>query len=345
MRAAVYRGPGRVEVERLPIPEAGPGELLVRVRACGVCGTDLKKIHLGLVEPPRVFGHEIAGTVAAVGPGEAGFRVGDRVVAQHHVPCGACYYCDRRRYAACEGYRRTGLTAGFEPAGGGFAEYVRVLPFVRRGLVRIPPEVSFEEASFLEPLNTVLKGVRAAAVEPGETALVVGQGPIGLLFTQCLRLEGARVLAADPRPAARALAEHWGAMALDPAEADVPAACRTATDGRGTDLAVVAVAATGVVPEALAAVRPGGRVLLFAQTRLGDPLTVDAGEVCAREKTLLGSYSSDLDLQEEAAALLFSRRVETASLVTHRFPLEHIAEALALASQPSPTSLKVVVEP
>ncbi len=345
MRAAVYRGIDRVEIEELPVPEPGAGELLVRVHACGVCGTDLKKIHHGLVPPPRVFGHETAGTVAAVGPGEGEWRVGDRVVVHHHVPCGDCFYCARRQYAHCPGYKRTGATAGFEPAGGGFAEFVRVLPFVRRGVVRIPDGVSFEEASFLEPLNTVLKGVETAGAGAGDLAVVIGQGPIGLLFTQALRAAGARVLTTDLLPLRREISGRFGAEALDPREADLPALCRDRTSGRGADLVVVAVPGGEVVGQALEMLRPGGRALLFAHTRLGDKVPVDAGAVCVQEKTLLGSYSADIDLQPRAAELLFSRRVDVRPLVTHRFPLEEIGAAIALASRPTETSLKVVVCP
>lgn len=345
MRAAVYRGPNRVEVEELPVPEIGPGEILVRVRACGVCGTDLKKIAYGLAEPPRIFGHETAGEVAAVSAGETEWRVGDRVIVQHHVPCGNCFYCQRRLYANCPGYKRTGVTAGFEPAGGGFAEYVRVLPFVRLGIVRIPDEISFEEASFLEPLNTVLKGVQTVAAEPGETALVVGLGSIGLLFVQALHERGVTVLGADPLPYRRQVAEELGAHTLEPTTEDVAEACRAATEGRGADLAVIAVASPAVVDPTLAALRPGGRALLFAQTRLGEPLTMDAGQVGVHEKQLLGSYSADIDLQPLAAELLFTRRVRVAPLVTHCFPLAEIETALDVASRPREDSLKVMVLP
>lgn len=345
MKAAVYRGIDRVEVELVPVPAPGPGEILVRVHTCGVCGTDLKKIHHGLVPPPRIFGHEIAGTIAAVAEGEAEWRVGDRVVVQHHVPCRDCFFCRRRLYSSCPGYKRTGLTAGFEPAGGGFAEYVRVMPFVRPGIVRIPDEISFEEASFLEPLNTILKGVETLQARPGDTVLVLGQGPIGLLFTQCLRIRGAEVVATDLLAPRRSLAAQLGARTADPAADDVPALCREMTGGRGADAAVVAVASTRVINQALEAVRPGGKVLLFAQTRLGEEAPVDVGQVCVQEKALVGSYSSDLDLQDEVADLLFSRRVSVAPLITHRFPLERISEALDVASNPGPESLKVVVQP
>lgn len=347
MKAAVYRGVGRVEVEEVGVPAVGVGEVLVRVAACGVCGTDLKKIAYGLQPPPRIYGHETAGTIAAVGEGVEGWAVGDRVVVHHHVPCGDCFYCRRRAYAHCPTYRRTGTTAGFEPAGGGFAEYVRAADWiVRRGMVRVPEGVSFEAASLAEPLNTVLKGLRTARAERDETALLLGAGPIGLLFCQLARREGLRVLASDPRAERREQALRFGAdLALDPAAQDVAAAAQAETEGRGADLAIVAVADTAVVATAVASVRPAGRVLLFAQTRFGDMLEVDAGQVCALEKTLLGSYSADVDLQQECADLIFSGAVEADALVTHRFPLARIHDAIALATHPREGSLKVVVQP
>ncbi len=347
MLAAVYRGAGRVEVERLPVPQPAAGEVLVRVAACGVCGTDLKKIAHGLQSPPRVYGHEMAGTIAAVGQAVAGWRAGDRVALHHHVPCGDCFYCRRRAYAHCPTYRRTGTTAGFEPAGGGFAEYVRASDWiVRRGMLRVPEHASFEEASLVEPLNTCLKGLRTARAEAGETMLLFGAGPIGLMFCQLARRECLAVLAVDPAPERRQQALLAGAAgALDPAADDLRVTAQARTDGRGADLAVVAVADTGVVETALECVRPGGRVLLFAQTRMGDPLTVDAGQVCALEKRLLGSYSADVDLQEEVASLIFRRQVDVRQLVTHRFPLAEIAAALELASRPRGGSLKELVTP
>ncbi len=347
MRAAVYRGVNAVRAERVPVPEIGPGELLVRIDSCGVCGTDLKKIAYDLTPPPRIFGHEMAGIVVAVGDGVGDWRAGDRVVAHHHVPCMECYYCRERDFAQCPTYKRTGTTAGFEPAGGGFAEYIRVMDWVvRGGLVRVPDDVSLEEATFVEPVNTCLKAVYKADVRPGKTVLVVGQGQIGLLFTQIAGLRGAQVIATDRIPFRVEQAGRFGAsLALDPGRFDVPAEVRSRTAGRGADLAIVAVADTAVVAQAFESVRPGGAVLLFAQTRLGDTLGVDAGAVCMLEKDLIGSYSSDITLQDEAADLIFTRKLDVRSLITHRFPLDDIASAIQLASSPRDNSLKVMVRP
>lgn len=349
MRAGVYRGIDKICLEDVPVPAIGPGEVLVKVGVCGVCGTDLKKIHYGLVPPPRIFGHETAGTISSVGEGVLGWKVGDRVAVNHHVPCllPDCYYCHHKAFAQCHVYKKTGATAGFEPSGGGFAEYVLVMDWcVSGGLVPIPDEISFEEASFVEPLNTCLKGIRSADLLPGDTVFVIGQGPIGLLFTQLARIAGAKVVTTDRYPNRRNLSRQLGASAsLDPEIDDVTEAILTHSEGRGADLAIIAVPSTSVVGQAFAAIRPAGKVLLFAQTRLNDPLEVDAGAICMQEKGLVGSYSSDITLQDEAAELIFTRRVDVRPLITHKFDLADISEAIDMASNPRENSLKILVIP
>src|SRR5437764_4166518 len=197
MRAAVYRGVNDIRIETVPVPQIKPGELLVKVAVCGVCPTDVKKIQYGTVPPPRIFGHETAGTIVCVGSRVKIFKVGDRVALHHHVPCLECHDCRHHASAQCAQYKRTGITAGFEPAGGGYAEYVRVMPFVLKGVVKIPRRNSFLEGAMLEPVNTVLKGVKRLALLPRDIVLVAGQGPIGLIFTRLLALRGIRVIASD----------------------------------------------------------------------------------------------------------------------------------------------------
>src|SRR5579863_1234822 len=194
MLAVVYRGVNDVRMETVPVPQIGTGELLVRVHTCGVCGTDLKKISTGSHSAPRIFGHETAGVVAAVGAGVRQFDPGDRVVVFHHIPCETCYYCRHKTFAQCATYKKVGCTAGFEPSGGGFAEYVRVMDWiVEKGTVKIPQGVSFEQACFVEPVNTCLKGIERMALIPGETVLVIGQGPIGIILSVLAARAGARV--------------------------------------------------------------------------------------------------------------------------------------------------------
>src|SRR5271169_6019688 len=220
MRAVVYRGVHDLRLETVPVPRIGPGELLVKVAVCGVCPTDIKKIQHGTVPPPRIFGHETAGTIAKIGVGGASvpasrllsrFKIGDRVALHHHVPCLDCHFCRHHAFAQCETYKRTGITAGFEPAGGGYAEYVRAMPFVLPGVVKIPAKNSFEEGAMLEPVNTVLKAVRRLELLRGDTVLVAGQGPIGLMFTRLLQLAGVRVLATDLLESRLKLAKRFGA--------------------------------------------------------------------------------------------------------------------------------------
>lgn len=345
MRAGVYRGKGIVRVEEVPVPEVGDGEVLIRVAACGICGTDLKKIFHGFVEPPQILGHEVSGTVVAVGRGVTKWKPGDRAVSFHHIPCGHCFYCQRRLFSQCPTYKKTGLTGGFAPNGGGFAEYVKAMPWVaEQGIVAIPPGISFEEATFVEPVNTCLKAVQKARVAAGENVLVVGCGPIGLMLAMLSKLEGARVYASDPMPERRAKSlQSCTVEAFDPAPGTLVDEVRARTGGRGADAVLVAVPHPAVVVEALAAARPGGRVLLFAQN---DPVTrveFPAAAVGVEEKEILGSYSAAVDIQEAAADLVFSRRLLVAQLVTHRFPLEQIRQALELAANPTADSLKILI--
>src|SRR5690242_6078857 len=198
MQAAVYRGVSDVRVETVPVPRIAAGEVLIRVHTCGICGTDLKKIHTGSHSAPRIFGHETSGMIAAVGSEVEGFAVGDRVMVFHHIPCGYCFYCERKVFAQCPVYKKVGCTAGFEPSGGGFAGYVRVMSWiVPRGVVRVPDHISFEQAAFIEPVNTCLKAIEALQLKPRETVLVIGQGPIGIILAVLAQRAGARVVSSD----------------------------------------------------------------------------------------------------------------------------------------------------
>ncbi|MEP6755735.1 MAG: alcohol dehydrogenase catalytic domain-containing protein, partial [Chthonomonadales bacterium] len=334
MTAAVFRGVNKIEIETVPTPSITSGEALVQLHLCGVCGTDLKKITDGLVEPPRIFGHEMAGTIVALGDGVTGWHVGDRVAVMHHVPCMDCYYCRHRDYAQCPKYKQTGTTAGFAPAGGGYGQYIRVLDWiVKNGMVRIPEHSTDEEAAFIEPLNTVIKGIRRCGVKAGSTVLVVGQGQIGLLFTIALKMIGATVITSDNLDGRLRVSESIGAdLALNPTQHDVVVACKARTEGRGVDVAIVAVPKEKPVAQAMEAVRPGGIVQMFAHTKMKDYLQVDGGSICMLEKSLIGSYSSDIDIQDEVADLIFSRKIDVRPLVTHRFPLAETAAAFDKAA-------------
>lgn len=345
MRAAVYRGNPRLEVETLPRPEPGAGEILVKVDVCGVCGTDVKKIDKALVPPPRIFGHEIAGVVAGLGSGVTRFREGDRVVVHHHIPCLACFYCERRLYAQCAVYKHNGTSAGFEPSGGGFAEYLKAEPhIVERGTIPIPAGVAAEVACLVEPVNTCLKAVDQARVKAGETVLVVGQGPIGSMLMQLAQVRGARVLVSDLSPLRLDLATRLGAEVFNPAEGSVEAWVKQATAGRGADVALLAATGQRPLDTAIEATRPGGRIVPFSATSKGEVYDLDLGVLAASEKQIVSVYSASVDVQEESADLVFSGRLRLRELLTDFFPIDRVNEAIDLFRRPAPETLKIAID-
>jgi L-iditol 2-dehydrogenase len=349
MRAAVYRGINDVRVETVPVPEIGPDEVLIRVAACGICGTDLKKIHTGSHAGPRIFGHETTGTIAAIGDGVDEFAVGDRVMVFHHIPCGKCYYCRKKTFAQCPVYKRVGCTAGFEPSGGGFAEYVRVMDWiVRRGVVKIPDGVPLDQAAFVEPVNTCYKAVKNLALAPDETVLVIGQGPIGILLAALAARTGARVLTSDLFPERHKIAARFGlTRPIDAGKQDVIGLTRAASEGRGADAVILAVGGNSLIGTAMEAARPGGRILLFAQTQHGETM-IDPAAICMDEKFLIGSYSASEEIQDEGAELVFDgyrNGFDLTRLISHRFALEDAVEAIHVASNPGPSSMKIFIEP
>ncbi|MCS7023687.1 MAG: alcohol dehydrogenase catalytic domain-containing protein [Bryobacteraceae bacterium] len=347
MQAAVYQGNGKIVVDRIPTPVIGPGELLIRVESCGICHTDLKKVQYDLLPAPRVYGHETAGQVVAIGEGVTQFQPGDRVIAFHHIPCKACFYCQRRLYAQCPVYKKVGITAGYEPAGGGFAQYVRVMDWiVERGVEKIPDGVSYDQACFVEPVNTCLKAVEMAQIQSGELVAVLGQGPIGLIFTMLLRRKGATVLTTDTIAARRELSQRLGALeSYDPREVELSQQTKALTAGRGADAVFIAVSAPGIVEQAIQASRPGSRILLFAQTSPKERIELAGADICMGERLLFGAYSADIDLQAESARLVFGGELPLERLVSHRVALDEISRGFDLALHPDAKSLKIIVHP
>ena len=347
MHAAVYRGQSTIGLEEIPTPTIGPGEILIRVEACGICHTDLKKIEHNLLAPPRVYGHETAGVVAAVGSGVTAYQPGDRVVAFHHIPCLDCFYCHHKLFAQCPVYKKVGITAGFEPAGGGFAQYVRVMDWIAaRGVERIPEGVSFDRATLVEPLNTCLKAVTQCDPQPEEFVAILGQGPIGLMFTMLVHRSGARIAATDAIPERLAVSARCGAdFAWNPRQTDAAAEIKKLTQGRGADLVIVAASAPGIVDQAMACSRPGARVLLFAQTSATERIEASGADICVGERTVFGCYSASVELQKESASLVFDGQLPVEELISHRLPLEKIRSGIDLALHPGPKSLKIIVQP
>ncbi len=346
MLAAVYHGQDDIRLETVPVPEIGQGEILVRVHTCGICGTDLKKIATGSHSAPRIFGHETAGMVVAVGEGVTKYSLGDRVMVFHHIPCGDCYYCQHKTFAQCPVYKQVGVTAGYEPSGGGFAEYVRVMDWiVERGVIRIPDGVSYEQASFIEPVNTCFKAIETLAPKPGETVLVIGQGPIGLILAFLAKRAGAEVITSDLFPQRLTISKRFGLNnTVDASAESTLNRVRAVTGNRGADAVILAVAGNALIRPAVDAARPGGRVMLFAQT-VRSEVQIDPAAICVDEKTLLGSYSASVDLNEDVARFVLSREMDLEGLYSHRFPLEQAVEALKLAAHPQPDTMKIAIQP
>jgi L-iditol 2-dehydrogenase len=347
MKAAVYKGNSVVEVDSVPVPEIGPGEVLIRVESCGICPTDLKKIEYNLLPGPRIYGHETAGVIAAVGAGVTKYQPGDRVIAFHHIPCGDCFYCSKKLYAQCPVYKKVGVTAGYEPAGGGFSQYVRVMDWiVEGGIEKFDERTSFDQACFVEPINTCVKGLKLVDPQPGDVVAVLGQGPVGMMFTMLVARTGARLVVTDTIEDRRKMALSFGAdEAFDPREEKFGATVRQMTEGRGADIVIVAASAKGIVEQAVACSRPGAKILLFAQTSHQERIDLSGADICVGERILCGSYSASVDVQKEAAELVFSGVLPLERLVSNRYALNDIHTGIQRALHPGPESLKIVVQP
>jgi L-iditol 2-dehydrogenase len=323
----------------LPRPEAGPGELLVRVRACGICGTDLLKLYSPAVAKPIQLGHEVVGIVAAAGAGVVGWEAGQRLALAHHVPCYVCHYCRHGNYSMCAAFKASNIRPG------GFSEYVLApAAHVAQTALALPDSMPDERAVFVEPLACCVRALKRVALLPGDTALVVGAGAIGLLFLALLRSQPIQLAALDLRSDRLALARGWGAeLALDAAASGTPGRLRSATGGRGADLAVLTVANAATFAQALGFVRDGGTILIFG-ARPGDaPAAAELWELYRREITVLSSYSpSPADLHE-ALELLKQPDFALEQLVTHQMSLEQINQGMQLAR--AQQAIKVLVRP
>lgn len=335
MRAAVFRGE-HLGIEEWPRPGAGPGEILLRVRGCGLCGSDIAKLVPSPALHPMVFGHEVVGDVVEVGAGVSGFAVGDRAVAAHHVPCGACHYCRRGSASMCRAFKASHLDPG------GFAEYVRVpADNVRYATFRLPPSLGDEAASFVEPLACCHRAVRRARVEPGDTTVVVGLGSIGCLLVQLLVRAGAAVVGADRLPARAELAKRLGA-AVGGTPAEGAAAVRELSDGRGADQVIVTGGGVAVLPWVEGVVRDGGGIHYFAGGA-GDSLPLPLETLYHRELTVTSTYSSSPADLAAAFDLIATGEVLVDGLITHRVPLERLGEGVDLMRRY--LALKVFVTP
>ncbi len=339
MQAVFPGGSGRVNLREVPTPKIKPGEVLVKMRACGICGTDLEKIR-GEAHTPQVLGHEVSGDISEAGEGVQKIQDGERVVVHHHVSCGECYYCRRGDSTLCELYQKTNL----DPCG--FAEYFRVpRENVARGAVlRVPDGVSYDEASFVEPLGCCLRSLARLGKVADRSAAVLGVGSTGVLMVQLLRSNNVKLLvASDVSPARLKFCKLLGVdVTINPASENIAAAVENATEGRGVDLVVVATGNLRAMEDALAIVRRGGTVNLFGMPPKDANLSIDPSRLFIREVKIIPNYSTTEKEMSEAMELIASHTVKVGELVSHRFDLAQAEEAFRLAAD-TEKSVKVIV--
>jgi L-iditol 2-dehydrogenase len=339
MRVATYYNNKDVRLEEMPTPQIGPGELLVKVMASGICGSDVMEWYR-IKKAPLVLGHEITGEIVEVGEGVERYRVGDRVFVSHHIPCNTCRYCLNGYHTVCE----TLHTTNFDP--GGFAEYLRVPQLnVDRGVFLLPDEVSFEEGAFIEPLACVVRGQRVARLQPGQAVLVLGSGISGLLHIALACASGAgRILATDVNEYRLDAAQRFGADVVIHAKEDVPTRLRQANEDRLADLVIVCTGAFPAFLQALQSVDRGGTVLFFAPTEPGVELPVPVNDFWRNGITLMPSYgNSPLDAVV-AIELIRAGRVPVHEMITHRLSLAETGMGFQLVAQAG-ESIKVIIEP
>ncbi|MBW4505470.1 MAG: zinc-dependent dehydrogenase [Scytonematopsis contorta HA4267-MV1] len=348
MKAQVFRGVNQLSYEDIPVPALEPNEVLVQVGVVGLCQSDIKKIRYSLYEPPRIFGHETAGTIAAVGSNVENWQVGQRVAVMHHIPCMRCAYCMNENYSMCETYKNITTTAGFAPSGGGFAEFVKVPGHIveNGGLIPIPDDISFEEASFVEPTNCCLKAVKKAQIAPGQTVLVTGAGPIGLMFIMLVKYFGGKAIATDLLPSRIEKALSVGAeAAFDARDPDLSSKIQKLTDGLGVDVALLAVPSDKAFFQALDCTRKGGKILFFAEFPDELEIPINPNILYRREIDLMGSYSSSYKLQNLSADIVFNRRIDIKALVSHQYSLQDLSVAVEKAVAPTADTYKILIYP
>lgn len=340
MRVAMYYSNKDVRLEEMPRPRIGPGELLVRVEAGGICGSDVMEWYRRH-KVPLVLGHEIGGEIVEAGDGVEKYKVGDRISASHHVPCNACHYCQNGHETVCETLRKT----NFDP--GGFAEYFR-LPAINvdRGVYLLPDEVSFEEATFIEPVACVMRGQRLAGLVPGQTVLVIGSGISGLLHVHVADALGAtRVIATDINEDRLHAALRFGADETIHAREDVPARVREINNGLLADLVILCTGAVPAIHQALQSVERGGCVLFFAPTDQGVIIPLSINDLFWRnEITLTTSYAGNFADHVKALEMIRSGKLQVAEMITHRLSLAEAGLGFQLVTN-ARDSIKVIIEP
>ena len=328
-----------VRLEEMPIPRIGPGELLVKVIASGICGSDVMEWYR-IKKAPLVLGHEIAGEVVEVGEGAENFRMGDRVFVSHHVPCGKCHYCLNGNETVCGTLRST----NFDP--GGFAEYIRVPQInVQNGTFLLPDGMSYEEGSFIEPLACVVRGQQRAKMKAGQSVLVIGSGLSGILHVQLAQASGAKfVVATDISDYRLEAVMRFGADEAVHTSEDIPARLREVNEGRLSDLVIICAGAEQAVSQGLKSVERGGTILLFAPQMPDAAFPVSLYDLWLDGITLTTSYAGSPKDIAEAIRLISSQKINVRDMITHRLGLAETGLGFQLTAK-AQDSLKVIIEP
>ncbi|MEM2961888.1 MAG: zinc-dependent dehydrogenase, partial [Candidatus Bathyarchaeia archaeon] len=325
MKAAVLHGPHDVRVDEVPVPEVSSGEILVRMKACGVCGTDVEKMHGKFITPPRL-GHEVTGEVVEVGDKVEDVQVGDRVFVHHHVPCYKCHYCRHGDYTMCKEFPETNL----DPCG--FAEYFRVpeVNVARGAVLKLPSSIDFEKGTLIEPTACCIRGLSRSRLNVGDDALVIGAGPIGLTMVSLLRFYGAHtIIVSEVLDFRLRAAEEFGAdYVVNPTLEDLKGKVLEATEGRGADLVITAFGGSKAIVQGLECVRKGGQILLFGAPPRGEILSYDVSKIFINEIRIIPSYSTT-EIETAIAAKLLDKYLKSMEkLITHRFPLGETPQAI-----------------
>jgi L-iditol 2-dehydrogenase len=330
----------KAELKELETPVPGPGGLVVKMEACGLCGTDIEKMRGEYTAAMPVLGHEAVGTIAAVGEGVDGFREGDHVFPHHHVPCHACYYCKAGSETMCDMYRSSNLTPG------GFSEFFRVPRWnvSNGGVLKIPESLDFETASLIEPVACCVKALDRLNVQPGESVLVAGAGPVGMMHSVLLKSMGARVIVSDVSEGRLEFAGKAGVrLVIDANKVDVPNTVKSETEGRGSDVAIIASGSPASIIQGLRSVRKGGRVCVFGMPHKGSVLDYDISDLLNSEIRVITSYGATETETKKALIHISSQHDEFSSLVTHNLPLSRFDEGVDTAA--SGRGMKIVISP
>lgn len=330
----------KAAVSDVEVPSIGEGELLVEMRACGLCGTDIEKLKGEYTAAMPVLGHEAVGVVKRIGGRAGDIGVGDRIFPHHHVPCLSCYYCRKGNETMCDSYR----TSNLDP--GGFSEYLRVPEWnvSHGGVLRLPDRLSFEEASLIEPVACCMRALERCEVQGDETVLIVGAGPVGIAHALLLTSMRAKVMISDVSEGRLRFAGAASVgTVLDAGKQDVPEEVKARTEGRGADLAIAASGSQRAIVQALRSVRKGGKVCIFGVPPRGSVLEYDISDPYNSEVTILSSYGASDSDTANSLRLVASRRVDFGSLITHRFTIGEFDDAVEAAT--SGKAMKVVITP